>query len=92
MTWHIYNLLAHQLVNSGIYGSVPLLPEPSDTLKHSLLYLTIWHQNLQVVKTVTQISEPCLPSTAKQEGPKFKGTQKGGYGEFSCHELSPTPM
>lgn len=82
MTWHTYNLLiAHQLVNSDIHGSFPFLPEPVDTFKHSLLYLTRYHQNLQIVKALTQINEACLPSTEKQEGgPKFKGTQKGSYG------------
>lgn len=72
--------MAHQLGNSDVHGSFPFLPELADAFKHSLLYLAIQHQNLQVVKIITQINEACLPSTKKQAGgPKFKGAQEGSY-------------
>lgn len=72
--------MAHQLGNSDIHGSFPFLPELSDTFKHSLQYLAIYHQNLQVLKIITQINEAHLPSTEKQEGgPEFKRVQEDSY-------------
>lgn len=42
-----------------LHSSFPLLLEPFDTFKHSFSYLAIHHQNLQVVKIITQIKEAC---------------------------------
>lgn len=73
--------MAHQLGNSHTHDSFLFLPEPSDTFKHSLLYLAIHHQNMEVVKIIAQINETCLLSNEKQEGgPKFKGAQESSYG------------
>lgn len=72
--------MAHQLGNSHTRDSFLFLPEPSDTFKHSLLYLAIHHQNMEVVKIIAQINETCLPTEKQEGGPKFKGAQESSYG------------